>query len=64
MNNFHYVYIIESQEKPEHIYTGSTSNLANRLEKHNEGGCPHTAKFRPWHIKNYFAEVETILNLI
>ncbi|NQT65288.1 MAG: GIY-YIG nuclease family protein [FCB group bacterium] len=54
MSNFYYVYIIESQKKPDHFYTGSTSNLANRLKKHNEGGCPHTTKFRPWEYKNYF----------
>lgn len=55
MKNFHYVYILESQLEPDHFYTGSTTNLANRLKKHNEGGCPHTAKFRPWEYKNYFA---------
>ena len=55
MKNFHYVYILESQLDPDYFHTGTTSNLASRLKRHNEGGCPHTAKFRPWTYKNYFA---------
>jgi len=55
MSKFYYVYILESQSKPNHFYTGSTTDIRKRLKKHNEGGCTHTAKFRPWHIKNYFA---------
>jgi len=55
MKDFHYVYILESISQLRHYYTGSTNNIAERLKKHNEGGCPHTAKFHPWQIKNYFA---------
>ena len=55
MKDFHFVYILESLSHPVHYYTGSTNNIEARLQKHNEGGCPHTAKFRPWQIKNYFA---------
>ncbi|MCK4311548.1 MAG: GIY-YIG nuclease family protein [Candidatus Cloacimonetes bacterium] len=55
MYNFHFVYILESILNPGNYYTGNTSDITKRLSKHNEGGCPHTAKFRPWHIKNYFA---------
>lgn len=39
----------------EHLYTGYTTNLKNRLEDHNKGKSPHTKKHRPWHIINYFA---------
>ena len=52
---FHYVYILTSVHHPEHHYTGSTSDLDARLKKHNEGGCPHTAKFRPWRVETAIA---------
>jgi predicted GIY-YIG superfamily endonuclease len=29
--------------------------LKVRLAKPNEGGVPHTAKFRPWELKTYTA---------
>ena len=61
--NFHYVYILQSQTNPSRFYTGFTENLSDRLNKHNEGGCPHTANFRPWKIKSAvaFAERERAL---
>jgi predicted GIY-YIG superfamily endonuclease len=52
---YFYVYILESISNPEHYYIGCTEDLKERLAKHNEGGCTHTKKFRPWRIKNYFA---------
>lgn len=51
MTGFHYVYRIRSQSQPDKVYTGLTEDLAKRLKKHNEGGCPHTSKFRPWEIE-------------
>ncbi len=51
MTDFHYVYRIRSQSQPNEVYTGLTDDLAKRLTKHNEGGCPHTSKFRPWEIE-------------
>jgi predicted GIY-YIG superfamily endonuclease len=51
MSGFHYVYRIRSQSHPGEVYTGLTDDFASRLAKHNEGGCPHTAKFRPWEIE-------------
>ena len=50
MNNFHYVYILVSEKDPTAHYTDLTDDLPARLKKHNEGGVPHTSKFRPWHI--------------
>ncbi|MBR2625560.1 MAG: GIY-YIG nuclease family protein [Lentisphaeria bacterium] len=38
-----------------HRYTGVTEDLAARLAKHNEGGVPHTAPFKPWKLEVYFA---------
>jgi len=44
---FYYVYILKDKSESHH-YIGVTSNLKLRLQKHNEGGCPHTSRFRPW----------------
>jgi len=51
----YYVYILESIKEPGNYYTGLTDDLKKRLKKHNEGGCKHTAKLKPWRIKNYIA---------
>jgi predicted GIY-YIG superfamily endonuclease len=55
MDNFHYVYVLVSQRDPTVHYTGLTDDLRTRLAKHNAGGCPHTAKFRPWHLETAVA---------
>lgn len=47
----HTVYIIRSESEPSRHYTGITTNLKSRLKKHNEGGCPHTAKYKPWFLE-------------
>lgn len=46
----YYTYILKSIKFPEQIYTGSTENLKQRLQSHNEGSNKHTGKFRPWKI--------------
>ena len=43
-----YVYLIRSICHPDQRYTGLTDDLRNRLAKHNEGGSPHTSKYKPW----------------
>ncbi|MFA7256694.1 MAG: GIY-YIG nuclease family protein [Kiritimatiellales bacterium] len=50
MDAFYYVYILKSKVA-DHYYIGCTKNLTARLKKHNQGGCPHTAKFIPWEIE-------------
>jgi predicted GIY-YIG superfamily endonuclease len=30
-----------------------TTDLKQRLQEHNEGKSPHTAKFRPWKLITY-----------
>lgn len=45
-----YVYLIRSIPYPNQQYVGVSSNLRNRLKKHNEGGSPHTAKYKPWEL--------------
>lgn len=41
----HYVYVLIMSNKQ--YYVGSTTDLKKRVLKHNEGGVPSTAKFRP-----------------
>ncbi len=31
-------------------YIGIAAVVSDRLQKHNEGGSPHTSKFRPWQL--------------
>lgn len=41
------VYVLKNEATPPAYYTGLTSNLAARIEAHNAGRVPHTAKGRP-----------------
>lgn len=52
---FHYVYLIKSINNSNQTYVGHTKNLKIRLAKHNEGGCPHTSKYKPWKLVTYLA---------
>jgi predicted GIY-YIG superfamily endonuclease len=47
----YHVYILQTLATPHHYYTGFTEDPDNRIRHHNEGGNPHTAKYRPWRIK-------------
>ena len=51
MDTYHYVYILESLADPQRHYTGLTDDLKRRLQKHNQGGVPHTSKFTPWRVR-------------
>ncbi len=53
-----YVYILENTLVSSRFYSGITEDLKSRLKKHNAGEVLHTAKFRPWTIKNYFAFID------
>jgi putative endonuclease len=59
-----YVYLIQSISNPHRKYIGSTSNVKRRLKVHNEGGSPHTAKFKPWKLVTYmgFSDESKALN--
>jgi len=54
-NSLYFVYMLESLSCPGKHYTGFTENVTDRLDQHNDGKCPHTAKYRPWRIKTYLA---------
>ena len=45
----------KSESDPSHFYTGRTGDLRERLDRHNSGKVPHTAKWKPWRIKTYIA---------
>jgi putative endonuclease len=51
----HYVYILQSKADERRFYTGLTDDLRKRLESHNAGRVPHTAKWKPWRLKTYIA---------
>ena len=50
-----YVYILESLLESGGFYVGITEDLKLRLKQHNAGDVFHTAKYKPWMLKNYFA---------
>ncbi len=45
-----YVYLLRSIGHPIQRYTGLTSDIRARIAKHNEGGSPHTSKYKPWEL--------------
>lgn len=56
----HYVYLLESDLHPGERYIGLTDDLKGRLNAHNRGQSPHTAKHKPWRLVTYlaFSEME------
>lgn len=51
----HYVYLLESSACLGQRYVGTTADLGRRLDAHNAGKSPHTAKFKPWKVVTYLA---------
>jgi len=57
----HYVYILESLATSGHYYIGYTTDLRERVRKHQAEVSSYAAKYRPWKLKAYFAfETEDI----
>ena len=52
---FYYVYILTDTSTQTHYYMGFTTNLKERLARHNHGAVPHTARFQQWHLKTAIA---------
>jgi predicted GIY-YIG superfamily endonuclease len=48
-----YVYLLQSLTFPDQRYIGITEDVDARLQTHNAGGSPHTAKYRPWKLETY-----------
>ena len=45
-----FVYVLKSANPKDHYYIGLTSDVRARLADHNAGRCPHTARYRAWHL--------------
>ncbi|NOT38947.1 MAG: GIY-YIG nuclease family protein [Alphaproteobacteria bacterium] len=50
-----YVYLIQSEDFPQHRHVGFTTDLKQRIKTHNAGGSVHTAKYKPWRLVGYHA---------
>lgn len=50
-----YVYILHSSSHADHFHVGVTEDVESRLKEHNAGEVFHTAKFKPWSLKNFIA---------
>ncbi|MCX6746059.1 MAG: GIY-YIG nuclease family protein [Candidatus Parcubacteria bacterium] len=59
-----YVYILRSEEFPKQIYKGFSTDLKERLRRHNAGESLYTNKYRPWKLIFYaaFENKETAKN--
>jgi predicted GIY-YIG superfamily endonuclease len=57
----HFVYILQSISHPDQVYAGLCADVQARLNAHNAGQSPHTAKFKPWRLISYhwFDQQET-----
>jgi putative endonuclease len=51
----HYVYTLESISVPGHFCIGYTTDLRQRIRKHQAEVSSHAAKYRPWKLKAYSA---------
>jgi putative endonuclease len=51
----YFVYIIQSINFPNQLYTGFSESIDGRLDDHNKGKSPHTNKFKPWKMIYYCA---------
>lgn len=51
----HYVHVLQSVSQPDKFYTGLCADLRSRLDAHNAGQSPHTAKHKPWRLLSYHA---------
>jgi len=46
----HIVYVLKNVDHPPRFYVGLTSDVHRRVDDHNAGRCPHTARHRPWQL--------------
>ncbi len=55
MLHMFYVYSIQSQTNPDSYYVGITTQIQQRLQKHNSDITHHTYKYAPWSLAFYIA---------
>ncbi len=48
----YYVYILKSLKNND-IYIGSTADISNRIQLHNQGKVKSTKGYRPWQLSEY-----------
>ena len=52
----YYVYFIRSRKDPSKRYVGYTTNIQERLDRHNsDTGSIYTAQYSPWELESYVA---------
>lgn len=49
----YYVYLLRSQKDRSQTYAGYTTDIRERLEKHNSGGSIYASDNRPWKLVTY-----------
>jgi putative endonuclease len=49
------VYLLRSINRSDQTYIGLTEDLKARIKKHNQGGSPHTSRYKPWRLVTYLA---------
>lgn len=52
-----YVYLLRSKEETDQIYVGYTTDLEQRLARHNRGDVKSTKPYRPWEVVFYEAHI-------
>ena len=50
---WHYVYVLQNERG--YQYVGLADDLKQRIDAHNRGEMPSTAKYKPWKIVNFTA---------
>ncbi len=45
-----FVYALRNADQEPRFYVGLTSDVSARVDDHNAGRCPHTARYRPWQL--------------
>ena len=48
-----YVYLLKSLKDPNKTYVGFTTNVKERLQKHNDGGSVYTSDYKPWKLISF-----------
>ncbi len=43
-------HVLKNADRDPRFYVGLTSDVRARLDDHNSGHCPHTARYRPWQL--------------
>jgi putative endonuclease len=56
-----FAYVLKSVVPGTRFYVGLTADVSARLVHHNDGRCPHTARFRLWelHVLIEFRDEQT-----